>query len=79
MISHCNINRLFNLSNVWIQISNHGNVHILNAYHNLPTLNPKPELESSQRKYIMCNGNSRSSQKTGRNLQSRNNFDTRIV
>ena len=33
--------------------------------------------ESTKSKCPMCNGNSSSSQKTGRNLQSRNNFDTR--
>ena len=32
---------------------------------------------STKRKCPMCNWNSSSPQKTGRNLQSRNNFDTR--
>ena len=38
---------------------------------------PKSEHESTKRKCPMCNGNSSSPQKTGRNLQFRNNFDTR--
>ena len=40
---------------------------------------PKSEHESTKRKCPMCNGNSSSPQETGRNLQSRNNFDTRRV
>ena len=40
---------------------------------------PKPEHESTERKCPMGNGNSSSPQETGRNLQSRNNFDTRRV
>jgi hypothetical protein len=40
---------------------------------------PKSEHESTKRKYPMRNGNSSSPQETGRNLQSRNNFDTRRV
>ena len=38
---------------------------------------PKSEHESTKRKCPMCNGNSSPSQETGRNLQSRNNFNTR--
>ena len=40
---------------------------------------PKHEHESTKRKCPKCDGNSSSSQDSGRNLQSRNNFDTRRV
>ena len=55
--------------------------HLLLQWSLIPNLSEilwiKKQHKSTKRKYPMCNGNSSSPQKTGRNLQFMNNFDAR--